>query len=211
MGVLTITRRVCDYFQKNSVELVGTSSDSRPTQHPPGFPSHPPPGLTPVDPSHAASMAMFSQVQAMLKKFEETFERRMAQVEARAPRQRSRSPLDSSSSKLRRSDNFSSQEESLADGDGRLASVVPVLSPGAAQANQKIILGESEAGGLLTVSLDAGDNRSASRVVSPSRFETSCAVTLSQEKTRQEEEEAVTTLSFFSLRSRKRTCHGDAG
>ena len=47
------------------------ASETRPDQHPPGFPSHPPP----VDPSQAASMAM-------VKQFEVTFERRMAQVEA---------------------------------------------------------------------------------------------------------------------------------
>ena len=129
-GRLTIMRNMRGYAQKNSVELVGTSSvprpssdsrlasDSRPTRDPPGFPSHPPPGLTPVDPSQAASMAMFSQVQAMLKKFEDTFERRIAQVEAQMPRGRSRSPLDSSFSKLRRSNDFSSPEEY---GDGRLA------------------------------------------------------------------------------------------
>ena len=109
----------------------------------------------------------------MLKRFEESFERCMAQVEAWAPRECSKSPLGSSSSRLRRSDDFSSQEDSVADVDGRLASVVRTLSPGAAQASSKIVLGKDSTDGLLTISLGAGDERSASRAGSPVCLETS--------------------------------------
>ena len=144
-GSLTITCHMRGHAHRNSVGLVGrtssvsrTSLDLRPTpnlrpasnftptqprSHPPGFPSQPPPGFALVDPSQAASQAVVYQVQAMFKRFEESFERCMAQVEARAPRECSRSPLGSSFSRLRKSDDFSSQEELVGDIDGRLVSV----------------------------------------------------------------------------------------
>ena len=187
------------------------ASDSMPTQHPPGFPSPPLPGLTLVDPSHLwRCSAKFRQCLKSLRKL--TFERRMAQVEARTPRERSRSHLDSSPSKMRRSDDFSSQEESLADRDGRLASVVRALSPRAAQANRKIILGEDEAGGLLTISLDTDDNHSASLAVPPSHFETSGAESRTRSRKRKREKKnkrrrrgSSNEALLLSLQGRKRT------
>ena len=74
------------------------------------------------------------------------------------------------------------QEESAADVGGRLASVVHTLSPRAVQVDRTFVLDENVKGGLLTVSLDTGNTRSASRAVSP-HFVSSGAVTLSQEKT----------------------------
>ena len=98
----------------------------------------------------------------MLARLEESFERRLAQVEARAPIEHSRSPLGSSPSRLRRSKDFSSQEESVVDTDGRLASMVHALSPGVVQASRKIIFGKDSTDGLLTTSLGMGKDRSAS-------------------------------------------------
>ena len=129
----------------------------------------------------------------------------MAQVEARAPRERSRSLLGSSSSRLRRSDDFSSQEESAADVDGRLVSVVRALSPEAIQVNRKIVLGENDTEGLLTVSLDAGDNRSASRAVSPSCHETSGVESRSRKRNETRRRRSSKDTLLLSLQSWKWT------
>ena len=52
---------------------------SKPLGFPPGLPSRPPPGLTVVD----QTQAVVGQVQAMLARYEESFERCLAQVEAK--------------------------------------------------------------------------------------------------------------------------------
>ena len=108
----------------------------------------------------------------------------MVQVEARAPRECSRSPLGSSSSRLRRSDNFSSQEESVVDVDGRLVSVVCALSPGAAQASHKMVLGKDGTDGLPTISLGTGKDRLASRAGSPACLKPSGAESRSRKRKR---------------------------
>ena len=85
---------------------------SKPLGSPPGLPSQPPPGLTVVHQTQAVTQAVVGQVQAMLARFEEFFEWRLAQVEAKAPRERSRLPLREFSPKERRINEFSSQEDS---------------------------------------------------------------------------------------------------
>ena len=112
-------------------------SQVRPSKQrsPPGFPECLLPGLALTNQQQALmTQAVVGQVQAMLAQFEQSFEKRLSQVEAQTPRERSLSPLGRSTSRLRRSGDFSSQEESLANDDGKLASVVRSLSPRAAQA-----------------------------------------------------------------------------
>ena len=92
----------------------------------------------------------------------------------------------------------------MADVDGRLVSVVRALSPGATQANRKIILGENDTEGLLTVSLDVGDNRSASRAVSPSLETSGAGHALARGNETRRRRSSKDAL-ILSLRSRKRT------
>ena len=142
---------------------------------PPGFPECPPPGLALANQQHALTQAVVGQVQAMLVRFEQSFEKHLSQVEAQTPRERSRSPLGRSTSRLRRSDDFSSQEESLANDDGKLASVVHELSPRAVQASHKIILPQDGTNGLLTISLGTGKDGLAGQIDLPSSHTTSDA------------------------------------
>ena len=134
--------------------------------HPPGFLPRPPPGLNTVDQTQVVTQAVVGEVQAMLSRFEETFKRRLAQVEARAPRERSMSPLYSSASN-ERSEDFSSQEESLAGTEGRMASVVHALSPGTVQVNRKIALSKDGDNDILTIHLSVGEEPSSSQTTSP--------------------------------------------
>ena len=66
-------------------------------------------------------------------------------------------------------EDFASQEESGTNFAGKVASVVHVLSSGAGHAVRSIAVAESIEGGGLTISLEVGDVRSASRATSTSR------------------------------------------
>ena len=130
---------------------------------PPGLPSLPLPGLTAVDQTQAVTQAVVGQVQAMLARFEESFKQRLAQVEVKASRERSRSPLYGFSSKERRSEEFSSQEDFVADAVVKVASVVHTLPPGAVQAERHIVLEKDGNNDILTIHLGAGEDALASR------------------------------------------------
>ena len=143
------------------------SRHSKPLGPPPGLPAWPPPGLTAIDQTQAVTLAVVGQVQAMLSRFEESFEQRQAQVEARAPREHSRSLLYSFSSKERRSEESSSQEDSVADAVVKVASVVRALPQGVAQSDRHIVLEKNGDDDVLTICLERGEGPSASRSASP--------------------------------------------
>ena len=63
----------------------------------------------------------------------------------------------------------------MVNNDGRMALVVHMLSPGAAQASRKIILGKDGTDGLLTISLGTGKDSLASQTDLPSSHVTSDA------------------------------------
>ena len=134
---------------------------------PPGLPPRPLPGLTQVDQTQVVAQAVVGQVQAMLSRFEESFERHLAQVEARAPRECSRSPQYSFSSKERRSEDFSSQEDCVANTKVKVVSVVRALSPGATRTDRQIVLEKDGSDDVLTIYLGAGEAPAASRSVYP--------------------------------------------
>ena len=83
------------------MSLEGRASLKRPTSldrrqalpskphSPPGFPERPPPGLASADQQQALTQAVVGQVQAMLARFEQSFEKRLSQVEAQTLRERS--------------------------------------------------------------------------------------------------------------------------
>ena len=81
-------------------------------------------------------------VQSMFERFQESFERRLLQRGTEVPRERSRLPLHDPSPGETRVTEFSSQEDSGPDTTVKVASMVRVLSPGAAQADRHIVLAE---------------------------------------------------------------------
>ena len=83
-------------------------------------------------------------------------------MEAKAPREHSRSPLHDFSPKERTIDEFSSQEDSAVV---KVALVVWVLPPGAAQADCHIVL-EKDGDDVLTIHLEVGESASANRSIS---------------------------------------------
>ena len=101
---------------------------SKPLAPPPGLPSQPSPGLALADQTQAVTQAVVGHVQAMLERFEQSFECRLAQMEANVPRECSRSPLRDATPREGRMDEFSSQEDSVDDETVKVASVVHALS-----------------------------------------------------------------------------------
>ena len=55
-----------------------------------------PPGLALADQTQAVTQAVVGHMQVMLKKFEQSFERRLTQMEAHVPKERSTFPLHDS-------------------------------------------------------------------------------------------------------------------
>ena len=104
-------------------------------------------------------------VQAMLERFQQSFELRLSQMEAKVPREPSRSPLHDPAPTEGRIDEFSSQEDSAANDTVKVASVIRVLSPGVAQADHQIMLNQ-QGGDILTVHLGAAESTPACRSIS---------------------------------------------
>ena len=89
-----------------------SASLARPAkQHSPlGFSTCPPPGLASMaNQQQALTQAVVGQVNAILARFEQSFEKRLSQVEAQTPRKHPQCPLRGSTLGLRRIDDFSSR------------------------------------------------------------------------------------------------------